>query len=511
MVIVYDLEEDAAEPSERLLQDEASNKDDSADEPIMDCSNPNLSGFSATLTCYPAVSQIAIHLDLNDLHNLVDTTYTRGWTWRTRYSTYLGGLGTGIGEGNEGVECGKGKLCLAAREIEKEIDCDATELAELKRENDKVEEEGRHWGGTSYLTQEIEGIGGVVKKKVKKRVKVGAVVKEYEDEREHGDYLSREKNGLNRSWCSWCSRIVPGKKDAAGPPGHELSLILTGGSSSSSVDLHEEALKAVYQDFLFSFSKMPPSGLAILIGAGPNSGAGVARILAHPSHGNMAVALLARNPTNLSSLRDNLASSLPQGCILHPFPTDTTPANLSKTFRDIDAHPDFKSLPLKAAIWHVKHSSKKPFLQETPEAFGESIQTYTTGAFAFAQEALRMIYARSGGESLLSEVGGKTKGTIIFTGTMGALRTNAEFNAYGAGRAGVRSIAQGLAKEHSGKGVHVAHTIINGGIRPEVDEDTKTGKRMTAETVGKTYLFLIQQEPELYTHELDLRPAQEKF
>src|SRR5690348_10556066 len=40
-----------------------------------------------------------------DLRN-ADTMYVRGWSWRTRYSHYLGGVGTGAGEGNEGVECG---------------------------------------------------------------------------------------------------------------------------------------------------------------------------------------------------------------------------------------------------------------------------------------------------------------------------------------------------------------------------------------------------------------------
>lgn len=166
---------------------------------------------------------------------------------------------------------------------------------------------------------------------------------------------------------------------------------------------------------------------------------------------------------------------------------------------------------MKLAIFHVKHSSKKPFLDETPEAFGESLQTYTTGAFAFAQEAVRMMYAQNGGETLLADTMGEKKGTIIFTGTLGALRTNPEFYAYGAGRAGARMVAQGLAKEVSKNGIHVVHTIANGGIRDEDSEDTRNGKRMSAEAVGKTYLWLSQQEPTLWVHELDLRPAQEKF
>lgn len=34
---------------------------------------------------------------------------------------------------------------------------------------------------------------------------------------------------------------------------------------------------------------------------------------------------------------------------------------------------------------------------------------------------------------------------------------------------------------------------------------------MSAEAGGKTYLWLAGQEPCLWTHELDMRPALEKF
>jgi hypothetical protein len=61
--------------------------------------------------------------------------------------------------------------------------------------------------------QEMEGIGGVVKKKVRRKVLVGDVVQEFEEEREGGAYLEREQEGVDRSWCSWCDRVVLGKKD----------------------------------------------------------------------------------------------------------------------------------------------------------------------------------------------------------------------------------------------------------------------------------------------------------
>lgn len=85
--------------------------------------------------------------------------------------------------------------------VEKDVECDAAELAALEAETAKTGFEGRHWNGNSYSTQEIVGIGGTMKTTVRKRVPVGAIVKEYEDERDDkADFLSREHSGQNRSW-----------------------------------------------------------------------------------------------------------------------------------------------------------------------------------------------------------------------------------------------------------------------------------------------------------------------
>ncbi|KAH8794631.1 hypothetical protein BGZ57DRAFT_1012330 [Hyaloscypha finlandica] len=239
---------------------------------------------------------------------------------------------------------------------------------------------------------------------------------------------------------------------------------------------------------------MPPVGLAIIIGAGPNTGTGIARILSHPKHGNMAIALLARRQENLSSVASNLQKTSP-GSVVETFATDTSPTNLKSAFQSIRSHNSFKDLKLKVAVYSVKHSSKKPFMNETYEEFTESLEQYVGGAFTFSQEALKL------GE----------EGTLIFTGTLGALRCSAEYAAYGAGRASVRQLAQTLAREMSAKGVHVVHTIANGAIEDKDGEDQSMGKKMSADAVGKTYLWLSQQEPELWTHELDMRPAAEKF
>ncbi|KAI9647804.1 hypothetical protein NHQ30_004192 [Ciborinia camelliae] len=163
----------------------------------------------------------------------VDQEYEGIWKWRTRYLPSLGGLGVGIGEGNRGVPCGRGSSCLAAIEVEQETDCDAEDAREFE-ENSRAGSPssspgGSIFGGASpnssernlilgpgYARHEIEGIGGVVKKKRVKMVRVGACVPEFGDEKAEGRYLVKEMEGMARSWCGWCHRIVKGGDDVVG-------------------------------------------------------------------------------------------------------------------------------------------------------------------------------------------------------------------------------------------------------------------------------------------------------
>ncbi|CAG9988689.1 unnamed protein product, partial [Clonostachys byssicola] len=119
----------------------------------------------------------------------------------------------------------------------------------------------------------------------------------------------------------------------------------------------------------------------------------------------MAVALLARNKDALDALASELRTSS-SGGILQPFATNTNPDRLKATFAQIAAEPAFKDLKLTLAIYHVRNAARKPFLEETPEAFNETMQTYTTGAVVFAQEALKLMYAQHGGQTPLAETAG---------------------------------------------------------------------------------------------------------
>ncbi|KAF1963010.1 hypothetical protein CC80DRAFT_542161 [Byssothecium circinans] len=235
---------------------------------------------------------------------------------------------------------------------------------------------------------------------------------------------------------------------------------------------------------------MPPPGLAILIGAGPNTESPGSSPTPPMATSLSPSSPAGPNPSTRSSPRSAEAAPMR---FSRPFPTDTSKESLEKTFKAIREHWNLEGP-------NIKLSSKKPFLEETHEDFTESLEQYVGGAFTFAQESLKRFFA----DPVEAGLGNSTlkKGTLIFTGTLGALRCNAQFTAYGAGRSSVRQLARTLACKMSGKGVHVVHTIVNDAIVDADGEDQKNGKKMSADAAGETCLW---------THELDMRPTCEKF
>ncbi|KAK1985128.1 hypothetical protein LZ30DRAFT_779290 [Colletotrichum cereale] len=153
-----------------------------------------------------------------------DHDYQRVWKWRAHYGEVLGGLGTGIGEGDRGVICGRESACAGAKERENETDCDAEDAAvsgaNLWTATDQVHLDTVRYErtpspqlGPGYERHEIEGIGGCVKTKLIRMVRVGACVPEWDDEKSHRNILGREVKGVRRSWCGWCYRVIPGETD----------------------------------------------------------------------------------------------------------------------------------------------------------------------------------------------------------------------------------------------------------------------------------------------------------
>jgi NAD(P)-dependent dehydrogenase (short-subunit alcohol dehydrogenase family) len=75
----------------------------------------------------------------------------------------------------------------------------------------------------------------------------------------------------------------------------------------------------------------------------------------------------------------------------------------------------------------------------------------------------------------------------------------------------VRGMAGSMAREPGPRGVHVAHVVIDGGIRPPARtvEDPET--YLDPDAIAESYWHLVEQDRSSWTLELDLRPHVEAF
>jgi NAD(P)-dependent dehydrogenase (short-subunit alcohol dehydrogenase family) len=105
-------------------------------------------------------------------------------------------------------------------------------------------------------------------------------------------------------------------------------------------------------------------------------------------------------------------------------------------------------------------------------------------------------------------------GAIIFSGATASIRGGARFAAFASAKFALRGFAQSLAREMQARKIHVVHVILDGllGGSPSASkfggtEDTTMDPR----EVARTYRWLVEQHPSVWTHEIDLRPSVEKF
>jgi len=113
------------------------------------------------------------------------------------------------------------------------------------------------------------------------------------------------------------------------------------------------------------------------------------------------------------------------------------------------------------------------------------------------------------------------KGTLLVTSATAAVRGNAGQHSHAAAMGGRRMLCQSLNAELSGKGVHVAHIIIDGAVdapdtlgkmlgpeRFQQMRETRGGERdglLLPAKVADTYYHIAQQHRSAWTHEIDMR------
>jgi NAD(P)-dependent dehydrogenase (short-subunit alcohol dehydrogenase family) len=105
------------------------------------------------------------------------------------------------------------------------------------------------------------------------------------------------------------------------------------------------------------------------------------------------------------------------------------------------------------------------------------------------------------------------RGAILFTGASASVKGYAQSAPFAMGKFALRGLAQSLAREVSPRGIHVAHVVIDGGIRsgrrpPSPD---KPDALLDPDAIAATYLAIMRQPRSAWTFETEVRPWVETF
>ncbi len=104
-------------------------------------------------------------------------------------------------------------------------------------------------------------------------------------------------------------------------------------------------------------------------------------------------------------------------------------------------------------------------------------------------------------------------GTILFTGASASVKGYAQSAPFAMGKFALRGLAQSMARELGPQGIHVAHVVVDGGIRsarrPEGAD--RPDAMLDPDAMAASYLHLVRQHRSAWTFELELRPWVEKF
>ena len=244
---------------------------------------------------------------------------------------------------------------------------------------------------------------------------------------------------------------------------------------------------------------MAASGSAIVVGVGPERGLGAALARRFAENG-LHVFIAGRNENKLNAVANGIRQA---GGNATPVVADiTAEKDVNRLFDTIRARDD----KIQIAAYNVDSNLPSPFLETSVETFTTLWQQNCLGAFLFAKPLMAIMQVQK-------------QGTVFFTGATGSLRSKPPFTAFAAAKAGLRALAQGLAREFSPQGVHVVHTVIDGVIdgeraRQQFPEYVKTkgdDGLLQLEAITQTYWAIHQQPRSAWTHELDLRPYKEPF
>ena len=235
---------------------------------------------------------------------------------------------------------------------------------------------------------------------------------------------------------------------------------------------------------------------AIVVGVGAERGLGAALCRRFAAEG-LHVHVAGRTAANLEAVAESIRTS---GGTATAVATDTTrEADVTRLFDRADPVPEL-------VVYNAGNNYPGDFRNVTAEDFEKVWRVGCFGGFLVGREAARRLVPLS-------------RGTVIFTGASASLRGRPGYAAFAAAKAGLRMIAQSMAREYGPHGVHVAHVVIDGGIAgerllsrmPQLGEQRGPDGLLGIEAIAEAYWQIHRQHRSAWTHELDLRPYKEGF
>ncbi len=240
------------------------------------------------------------------------------------------------------------------------------------------------------------------------------------------------------------------------------------------------------------------SGSVIVLGASASDGVGGALSRRFAGEGHH-IFICGRTQENVDALAKEIAAA---GGSAQGVRADvTSPDDLDALFEMVSERGE-----LSAVLFNVGNNAIIPFEQLDAETFENFWRVGCLGAFLVAQRAIPILKAQGAG-------------SLFFTGASGSMRGKPNFAHFASMKAGLRMLAQSLAREFGPAGIHVAHFVVDGVINGEMvrgrfggylDQLGEDGS-LTPGAIADAFWYVHNQHRSVWTHEIDLRPFKENW
>ncbi|WGR94146.1 SDR family NAD(P)-dependent oxidoreductase [Bradyrhizobium sp. ISRA443] len=231
---------------------------------------------------------------------------------------------------------------------------------------------------------------------------------------------------------------------------------------------------------------MPKYKIALIVGAGEGLSASLARLF---SREGIRVALAARSIEKLGALCTETGA--------RAYACDATKVeDVERLFGLVEREIGTPDL----VVYNASGRMRGPFVELVPSEVERAIAVSAFGGFLVAQEAAKRMLPNK-------------KGAILFTGASASVKGYAQSVPFAMGKFALRGLAQSMARELSPQGIHVAHFVIDGGIRSaaRAEPADRPDSMLDPDAIALSYWSVLQQPRSAWSWELELRPWVEKF